>query len=419
MENEKLMLIVTSLLASKSEGEYWDFKQDFHENKASLLHDILCMANNLTDRDGLIIFGVQDKTFEVVGVGQDTDRRDLNYYINFLKDKEFAGGIRPKIEFHLILISSKTVGVLVVKNTERTPYYLTKDYTDRGKIVKSNYIYTRVGESNTDINKSADIDAIEKLWAKRLGVTKQAPKFDIQLLGYTEDGEQEEVRSFTYNYPNGLLRSRRYDEDDLIDGVTMEDLLKYNEALPDQDEIEEFNREQRLYENVENNSHKAFFRLKNTGAVSGTSIYITLHFPPEILVYSEYDCSDVRKPKKPDMPEDPVEKALNAKHRNELEYYVKHFGGLSTVLEIAERYNQFQEIKPLSVLPLRGHDFTIDEVHAELEVFVEGLLHTRKYESDDFFLIAIKQGKFSIEYEIMCEELQEPQAGRFEISVEI
>lgn len=99
--------------------------------------------------------------------------------------------------------------------------------------------------------------------------------------------------------------------------------------------------------------------------------------------------------------------------------YMKHFGGLSTVLEIAERYNQLQDIKPLSVLPLRGHDFTIDEDHAELEVFVEGLLHTRKYEPDDFFLIAIKQGKFSIEYEIMCEELQELQAGRFEISVEI
>lgn len=107
MEDEKLMLIVTSLLASKSEGKYWDLKQDLHENKASLLHDILCMANNLTDRDGLIIFGVQDKTFEVVGVDQDTDRRDLNYYTNFLKDKEFAGGIRPKIEFHSILISGK------------------------------------------------------------------------------------------------------------------------------------------------------------------------------------------------------------------------------------------------------------------------------------------------------------------------
>ena len=41
MENEKLMLVVTSLIASKSEGEYWDFKQDFHENKASLLQKVL------------------------------------------------------------------------------------------------------------------------------------------------------------------------------------------------------------------------------------------------------------------------------------------------------------------------------------------------------------------------------------------
>ena len=54
MENEKLLQIVTALIDSKMEGEYWDFKLDFHDNKAELLHDILCMANNPTPYDGMI-----------------------------------------------------------------------------------------------------------------------------------------------------------------------------------------------------------------------------------------------------------------------------------------------------------------------------------------------------------------------------
>lgn len=418
MDDEKMLLIVTSLLSSKSEGEYWDFKQSFHENKASLLHDILCMANNLTPHDGMIIFGVQDRTFEVVGVDQDPNRRDLNYYVNFLKDKEFAGAVRPKVEFHTLCISGKSVDVLLVKNTDVVPYYLTKDYSDRGKVVRSNYIYTRVGESNTDINKSADFDLIEKLWARRLKVIKKSPKFEIKLLGYSEEGEREDVHSFAYDSPAGLLRSRPYNEDDLIDGVTREDLRRYNELRPEQEEIDRFNRQQKLYEDVENNCHKLFFIVKNSGDEPGSSIYATLFFPPELLAYSEYDCTKVREPKALDMPEDPVEKALNSEYQNRLGKYMSHFMGLSAALEAAEQYGKLQDIRPLSVLSLKDHDFNISENHSKLEVYIENLLHTRKYECDDFFLIATKRGKFRIEYEIMCKEFETPQTGNFEIIIE-
>ena len=115
MENEKLLKIVTALIDSRMEGEYWDFKLDFHKNKASLLHDILCMANNLTPYDGMIIFGVQDRTFEIVGVEGNENRRNLNYYINFLKDKKIAGGIKPKLGFQTIFIGEKAIDVLLIK----------------------------------------------------------------------------------------------------------------------------------------------------------------------------------------------------------------------------------------------------------------------------------------------------------------
>ena len=48
---------IYDIIASKREGDYWDFKQVYHSNKADLIHDILCMANNRSGKDGLYNLG--------------------------------------------------------------------------------------------------------------------------------------------------------------------------------------------------------------------------------------------------------------------------------------------------------------------------------------------------------------------------
>lgn len=124
------------------------------------------MANNRTDSDGYIIFGVCDD-YVVKGVVEDDARKTQQNLIDFLKEKKFGGGIRPTIELHTVFIEDKEVDVLVVKDSTDTPYFLTEDYQNQKRIVRANYIYTRVGDTNTDINKSADINHTEYLWRKR------------------------------------------------------------------------------------------------------------------------------------------------------------------------------------------------------------------------------------------------------------
>ena len=46
---------ISELIDLKTEGDYWDFKVQWHENKADLLHDIICMANNLANRNAYLI----------------------------------------------------------------------------------------------------------------------------------------------------------------------------------------------------------------------------------------------------------------------------------------------------------------------------------------------------------------------------
>lgn len=82
---------ILKLINKKQEGGYWDFKLKWHDNEVDLLHDILCMANNLENRDAYIIFGVKDKDFSIKGVDtNDKNRKNTNDIVLFLRFKFFC-----------------------------------------------------------------------------------------------------------------------------------------------------------------------------------------------------------------------------------------------------------------------------------------------------------------------------------------
>ena len=111
--------IIGDLIESRHEGSYWDFKQEYHQNKANLLHDIICLANNLDDRDAYIIFGVADNG-EILGVENDENRKNQENFITFLRDKSFSEGYRPSIEYTLIKWNNHEIDVLTIKKNSRT-----------------------------------------------------------------------------------------------------------------------------------------------------------------------------------------------------------------------------------------------------------------------------------------------------------
>ncbi len=169
MTDLEMTEMIKSLIALKTEGDYWDFKREWHGNNADLLHDIICMSNNQNNRDSYIIIGVENSTWNIVGVPSN-GRKSQQNVIDFLKDKKFSGGIRPTIYVQTINIDEKVVDVLIVKNTNKTPYYLTEDYQG---VFKAN-IYTRIRDVNTSKTMTADIDKVEYLWRKRFGLDKSA-----------------------------------------------------------------------------------------------------------------------------------------------------------------------------------------------------------------------------------------------------
>jgi len=169
-------LIVNKLIESRSEGGYWDFKQQWHSNNADLVKDIICLANNTTAtmENGYLIFGIEDNTFEITGV-PDINRKNQEKVLGLISELSWSNEEIPEICVHSVRINNVEIDVLEISNKDITPYYLLKDYTQgpngSGRIiVRAGVIYSRVGDRNTNTDRTATKDATEFLWKKRFGL---------------------------------------------------------------------------------------------------------------------------------------------------------------------------------------------------------------------------------------------------------
>ena len=78
MKHDELENEILNLIEQQTEGVYWDFKQQWYSNNADLLHDVICMANSPANRDCYIIIGVEDGTYNILGVSSENRKdRDL------------------------------------------------------------------------------------------------------------------------------------------------------------------------------------------------------------------------------------------------------------------------------------------------------------------------------------------------------
>lgn len=160
---------IKSLIDMHQEGPYWDFKREWYgDNKdGDMLIDIICMANNLVDRDAYIIIGIDEENdYSIQDVAQDKNRRNTQMLTDFIRGKKFAGDFRPVVTVEQVLLDDGRVDVIVIHNSTNTPYFLKEKY----KGILANNIYIRHQDSNTPVDKSADFHYIEYLWKKRFGM---------------------------------------------------------------------------------------------------------------------------------------------------------------------------------------------------------------------------------------------------------
>lgn len=163
--NLELTDLVKLCISRGHEGDFWDFKQEWHKDMPALIKDIICFVNTVHSENCYLIFGISDDC-RVVGMKQ--PRYELANIIDALSKLEFATIDVPEITLDTIVLDGIEVDVLTILNTDNTPIYLRKPY---GKM-HPGCIYLRKGDRNTPDNSNALFGDIEMLWKKRFRLTK-------------------------------------------------------------------------------------------------------------------------------------------------------------------------------------------------------------------------------------------------------
>lgn len=153
-----------NLIALKREGAYWDFKKEWHKDNSELIHDILCLANNLEGDVSYLFIGIdEEEGYSVCDVENNdhAERKTNQMIVDMLSKTKWDNGQPPFAVVEPMELDGGTIGILcVVSRREDMPYSLSKG---SGK-VRAHMVHTRRVDSNTPIDEGASWNEVEDIW---------------------------------------------------------------------------------------------------------------------------------------------------------------------------------------------------------------------------------------------------------------
>lgn len=87
-----------NLIALKREGAYWDFKKEWHKDNSELIHDMLCLANNLESDVSYLFIGIdEEEDYSVCDVENNdhAERKTNQMIVDMLSKTKWDNGQPP------------------------------------------------------------------------------------------------------------------------------------------------------------------------------------------------------------------------------------------------------------------------------------------------------------------------------------
>ena len=202
--NRPLPELIDYFRSKGREGDFWDFKQEWHEKMPELIKDIICFANTTHDENCYLIFGIAD---DLSVQGMLKHRKKYSEILDALSNLQFAGDNLPDIELEAVQYDGVELDVLIIKDTDHTPIYLKKPYGE----MMAGCIYARVGDRNTPNKGNAEISIIERLWKKRMGLLKPPLTYIMDSLANKLDWMESEGNYYNIYKPEYTVERREAD----------------------------------------------------------------------------------------------------------------------------------------------------------------------------------------------------------------
>lgn len=159
-------MTIEEILAGESKNV--EFKENLPEKSIKYMKSVVAFANGT---GGKIIFGIADKTREVVGFDKEDVFKKMDAIANAVSDS-CEPAIIPDIT--LQTVDGKTVIVAEISEGRQRPYYIKALGRERG-------VYVRVAGKNTRIivsegqrsEKKANTEGFEQSFEKMLGMIQE------------------------------------------------------------------------------------------------------------------------------------------------------------------------------------------------------------------------------------------------------
>ena len=199
--------IIMELLAKGHEGEYWDYKREWppKEENTDLVKDIICFANTSHSKDCFLIFGAEDDGTPHAMTRQRRNQNELNTLLS--QPLKWAGGNQPIVSLETMEIKGNTYDIVIVYDSDKTPYYLEQDYAPdikypsnatnedkknvderrKRKTLRQGVIYVRTGDNTTPFERIANPLSVENLWKKRFHLLVPAKEQFIEAMAIPEN----------------------------------------------------------------------------------------------------------------------------------------------------------------------------------------------------------------------------------------
>jgi len=183
-----------------------------------------------------------------------------------------------------------------------------------------------------------------------------------------------------------------------------EDVEFYNNNLPSKTEVDNYNDKKELYWRKTEVNKDLNITIINDGSKKANEVYVDIKFPKEgLLIMEKYDVEQLRSPELPDIPENPLKKAK--KEYNESLMGKNILSGFGNTV-FNPGFSNFDV--PTPYIPTPNPHYSTRVENNKIIIWIDNILHTRskKFE-DEFVIIPLKRGDFTIEISIICEEYTE------------
>ena len=189
-----------------------------------------------------------------------------------------------------------------------------------------------------------------------------------------------------------------YDEQAKSLGVSQFEIDNYNEKLPSKEDIEGYIEEYNLYQQKINNGIPIDFVIKNIGNRKASDVLISIKCNDDsICFFKTQDCQFAEEPKKLNMPENPIDIAIDKRYRSRMFAYFDGFPWNDNKLDLSPAATR-------ALMKINKHyEFKINNniIVAEYE---KGILHEDERIISGISLVPMKRGSFELIVTIRCEE---------------